>query len=234
MIEFLRKSKAHVFVSSLESELVISAEDHHHLSRVLRLKVGDQISAASNGSVSSYLISKVTRTETHIERVSEPLFSDEVEVNLVVPVFKLDRLEWGIAKSVEAGATKITIGTSEHCSQKIDGSKLSKVQTRFQSIIKNSAMQSRRSHLTQIEFTNDVFEHLDEKRLNFTICDPDGSGDVPLTPATILIGPEGGFSNSELLRAKEMNAGLWKLSSNILRAESAMFAAVMGVTSRKL
>lgn len=223
MIDYLQKSKTHLFVDELKNELEIDGDDAHHISRVLRLKVGDKISAASQGKIREYEIGNATKDAIYLKAVREVEVVSEAQIILVLALFKIDRLEIAIAKAIEAGVSEIIITKTQYSNISFDDKKQEKIMTRLNAIIRGASSQSRRSNLAQISYESD-FKKVITKYPDLVICDPEGSGQTPKTPAVLLIGPEGGFGENdyELLGEKQK----WKISENIFRAET---AAIVGV-----
>lgn len=221
MIEFVRKSKAHLFVRSLDDRIEITGDDFHHLSRVLRLANKDLISCASDGLVRQYLIENISREQISAIAITMAQTLNEESITLLVSIFKLDRLELGIAKAVELGVSKIVVGHSERSSISLDAKKREKFLRRTESIIRNSAMQSRRSLIPKIEFTQNIIEYAKKLEGPVVFCEPSGGTKSPVNPSSVLIGPEGGFSEGELLELHSF-AQSWNISPYILRAETAL------------
>lgn len=223
MIDYLQKSKTHLFVDELKNELEIDGDDAHHISRVLRLKVGDRISAASQGKIREYEIDNATKDAIYLKALREVEVVSEAQIILVLALFKIDRLEIAVAKAIEAGASEIIITKTQYSNISFDDKKQEKIMTRLNAIIRGASSQSRRSNLAQISYESD-FKKVITKYPDLVICDPEGSGQTPKTPAVLLIGPEGGFGENdyELLGEKQK----WKISENIFRAET---AAIVGV-----
>ena len=223
MIDYLQKSKTHLFVDELEETIVIAGDDAHHMSRVLRLKIGDKITVASKGNIREYEISNISKDEIAIvatkslEKVSEP------EIVLIISLFKIDRLEIAVAKAIEAGASEIVITKTQYSNVSFEKNKQEKIMARLNAIIRGASSQSRRSTLPQISFEPDLKKVI-TKYPNLVICDPEGTGQTPKTPVALLIGPEGGFGENdyEQLGDKEK----WKISENIYRAETAAIVSV--------
>lgn len=223
MIDYLQKSKTHLFVDELKNELEIQGDDAHHISRVLRLKVGDKISAASQGKIREYEINNATKDAIYLKALREVEVVSEAQIILVLALFKIDRLEIAVAKAIEAGASEIIITKTQYSNISFDDKKQEKIMARLNAIIRGASSQSRRSNLAQISYESD-FKKVITKYPDLVICDPEGSGKTPKTPAVLLIGPEGGFGENdyELLGEKQK----WKISENIFRAET---AAIVGV-----
>lgn len=221
MIDYVRKSNAHIFVDTLGERITIVGDDHHHLSRVMRLSKGDLITAACNNEIRQYVIEEISREKISASASRNKIYIEEESITLVVSLFKLDRLESGIAKAVESGATKIVIGPSERSSITLDSTKKDKVARRINSIVLNASMQSRRAQLPQIEIVESIIDFLREVKGKIVVCDPSGTEQIPTSPLTVVIGPEGGFSQSEIEEFAKLGQA-WNISPYILRAETAM------------
>lgn len=223
MLDYLQKSKTHLFVDELIDDLNISGDDAHHISRVLRLKSGDKITAANNGYIREYEIVDISKeafslkATRSIEEVSEP------QITLIISLFKIDRLEIAVAKAIEAGASEIIITKTQYSNISFEKNKQEKIMNRLNAIIRGASSQSRRSKLCPISYDPDL-KNVITKYPNLVICDPEGSGQTPIAPVALLIGPEGGFgeNDNELLEEKEK----WKISENIYRAETAAIVSV--------
>ncbi|MFN8016071.1 MAG: RsmE family RNA methyltransferase [Acidimicrobiia bacterium] len=224
MIDVLRNSKAHIFIDSFDDHISIKDEDFHHLSNVLRLKPSNIISCANNGNFCLYEISEITKTEIRAQRIREVQKDDNAELHVYISAFKLDRLEVGIEKSVEAGATKISIFQTSRSSQSLNESFIEKLHRRTPKIIKSASMQSRRTSLCEIEVIEDIDEVLSNELLPIFICDPEGEVNSVASPCAIIVGPEGGFSQEELEMLKKYGK-TWNISPYILRADTAMAVA---------
>lgn len=223
MIDYLQKSKTHLFVDELKNELEIQGDDAHHISRVLRLKVGDKITAASQGKIREYEIDNASKDVIYLKAVRESAELSEAQIILVLSLFKIDRLEIAVAKAIEAGASEIIITKTQYSNVSFDDKKQEKIMARLNAIIRGASSQSRRSHLARISYESDLKKVI-TKYPDLVICDPEGSGQTPKTPAVLLIGPEGGLGENdyELLGEKQN----WKISENIFRVETAAIVAV--------
>lgn len=223
MQDFLRHSVSHIFVDELSDEIIIDNEDFHHLANVLRVKVGDLISAAHEGQARPYKVVKIDNNQIDLKATSHAEIVGEKEIHLAVSLFKMDRLEWGISKAIETGARSITIGATDYSNFSIDKKKLEKVQLRLNALALSACSQSRRSHLVKINIVKSLAEHL-ESQTNIVVCEPGTGKDTDIkTPVTFVIGPEGGFSEQELNSFSDYP--MVEISPYILRAETAMAIA---------
>jgi 16S rRNA (uracil1498-N3)-methyltransferase len=217
----LRASAAHVFVESLAAP-ELSADDEHHLRRVLRIGDCDVITVGDGvgGWVTALLRSDGLSVE------SEQLNDSEPRPAIVISAIpKGNRPEWIVQKLTEIGATSIGFMDCARNVVRWDTERGSRQVERFRRVAREAAMQSRRLWLPEIR---DVVPFSAAATTEgCAIADPDGdrlTGDID----TLLVGPEGGFTGAEL----DLVARRVALSANVLRVETAAFAGAMLLTLR--
>jgi 16S rRNA (uracil1498-N3)-methyltransferase len=203
---------AQVLVDDLESPAVSDA-DEHHLAKVLRIRNGESV-VATDGRGSwrmcswNYGLQPVAAVE-----FEEPTAPTEIAFALT----KGDKPEWTVQKLTEIGVAYITPMSSERTIVKWDERKKEKHVARFRRIAQEASMQSRRVWLPVVrDFA--TFDEIVSR--GFALAAP---GDDNATPNVdkIAIGPEGGWTDAELQRAR----ALVSLGSTILRAETAALVA---------
>lgn len=190
----------------------------------MRLGIKDRITAACEGFVREYEVISITRDDLVAQSCRDAEKVIEPEIHIVVSLFKLDRLEIGVAKSIEAGATSIMIGITSRSSLSLDEQKKEKALRRLEAISRSASMQSRRAQLISVTFVDDFFDGLARVENSLVICEPEGEMLSIDAPVTLVIGPEGGFSDEELQRLRQLGT-MWKISPYILRADTAMALA---------
>ena len=140
-------------------------------------------------------------------------------------------MDYIIQKSVELGVKKITPILTERTEMKLDNSRKMKKYQHWQQIIINACEQCGRSWLPALEPIID-FQSLFVQLSTFTIIlhpqksVPLAQLKLPTKPVALLIGPEGGFSESELEIAKQQGVYSASLGPRILRTETAGLAAI--------
>lgn len=229
MIDFVRNSKTHLFVDDLNNQLVLTGDDYHHISRVLRVSAGEKITAANNGKIYEYVITEINRSEILTEKTGNHIEITEDEIKLACSLFNLQRLENGIQKAVESGVTQIYIGPTQRSSISLNEKQQEKTVARLKKIILNASMQSRRATLATIDYVSDLVEFCLAAENELILCDPDGSPDLEIRPGLFIIGPEGGFSDFEIEKLKD-KAQNWSISPYVLRSETAI-ALIPGLVS---
>jgi 16S rRNA (uracil1498-N3)-methyltransferase len=216
----LRHSAAHVFVGSLDAPL-LDADDDHHLRRVLRLRPGQTVSIADG--TGRWRLATVTAggVETAGPVVSGPLPT----VSVVSAIPKGDRVEWMVQKLTEVGARAITLCHFERSVVHWHPERAERNLLRLARIAREAAMQSRRLDIPEVTVASSL--HSLTISEHWVLAEPsDGSGAgqqaVAGVAATLVIGPEGGFVDSERVAIPRR----LDLGSTVLRTET---AAVVGV-----
>ena len=216
---------------------IISGDDAKHISRVLRMKVGELLTACdTKGYDYDCLIESLSDREVSL-RVLEvrPSQSEpDVRVSLYQAMPKGDKLELIIQKAVELGVDSITPVMTRRCVSKPDSKSMAKKLERYNRIALEAAKQSGRGKVPQVCPMLDLPQALDE--MAQTSC-PILFYENATAPAkqviddagkeiAVLIGSEGGFDESEVELAIQKGCQVLSLGKRILRCETAPLAAL--------
>ncbi len=219
----LRGSAAHVFVDSLASP-VLSDEDEHHLRRVLRVRDSDVITVSDGAG--RWVTARLTAGGVTVD--SEPTTVDAPRAaSIISAIPKGDRPEWIVQKLTEVGATSIGFMDCARSVVRWDAARAARQRERLRKVAREAAMQSRRVWLPQL--VDVVSFHEVIKPISCAIADPDGE-DLAADVDTVLVGPEGGFTEGELDSVDRRVS----LSANVLRVETAALTAAILLTQRHL
>ncbi len=209
-------SHAHAFVEHLDAP-VLTDVDAHHLERVLRLRVGDPVTVSDG--VGGWRPCRFGGGATlepsgEIRRTTAPYAPLTIGFSLL----KGDRNELVVQKLTEIGASRIAPMTTDRTIVRWDAARATTNHDRFIRIAREAAMQSRRVILPIIEPVQpiDALAHGDEVALAVAGAPPIESGIT-----TVLVGPEGGWSPTEL----DFPTRRIGLGPNILRAETGSIVA---------
>ena len=218
-----------------EDSITVCGADAHHISRSLRMKQGEAPTLC-DGSGNEYdcTIASVSDTEVvctvkHEKKSSsEPPYFATVYQGLA----KGDRFETVIQKSVECGACEIVPLMTKRCTVKLERSDYAKKCARWNKIAEEAAKQCGRGIvprvLEPVTFT-EMLERLKSTDLSL-FCYENGTypikealSEADGTPKTValVVGPEGGFDESEANAANAAGVKSITLGSRILRTESA-------------
>lgn len=225
------------FVDAIEDgAAVLAGDDARHLARVLRAEAGQQYEISDNQSVYLAEIAEA-RKDRIVLRVLEPLPAPAipVDVTLVAALIKFDRFEWMIEKVTELGVAAIVPVEAARTEKGLLAAAAKRVE-RWRRIARESSEQSRRARMPVIRdpvrlpalpSLNGWSAYLEEQ-----------PGAPPLlevlpspapSSATLLIGPEGGWTESE--RSALAGIAAVSLGPLILRAETAAIAALAAIES---
>jgi len=218
------------------SDIVLSTPVHlnddaaGHIGRVLRMKVGEQISLF-NGQGGEYLCELIEVGKKSV--VAMPLEFNDINVesplsiHLGQGISRGDKMDFTIQKSVELGITEITPIFSKRCGVKLSAERLAKKHQQWQKIAISAAEQSGRNRITTIHPPIDISEWLkqssDEIKLTLhpraehsikTIT-------VPKSGVRFLVGPEGGFTDEEIAQTKQQDFTDIRIGPRVLRTETA-------------
>jgi len=210
---------------------VIRGDDCHHLVNVRRVKIGDLIRIRlENGKGYSASISGVGRLEIAL-KVLDETGSDHETVNILLymALLKGGNFEFVLQKAVEIGVNRIipviSSRTVPDLSKKTDDK-----HERWSKIISGAAKQCFRSSIPVIDrplsfsdsIKNDVsiIKLIAHPGAVTELHDYLSSGSKPES-VSILVGPEGGFSESEIYSAAERGWIPVNFGTTHLRAETA-------------
>ena len=225
MIDALRNSVAHVFVDHLEAPS-LSDTDEHHLSRVLRLRDGESVTASDGrgGWRSCVWADGTLRASGDVVTVAAP--PQRIGVAFV-PV-KGDRNEWSVQKLTEIGVDDIILLAPTRHSV-VRWSDADKQLRKLRVVAREAAMQSRRVWLPAV---SGLVSLVDARAMpGAAVADPAASPAAPnlASPALIVVGPEGGFDDDEI----PANVPRVSLGDTILRAETATLVAATLLAARR-
>ena len=200
----------------------------HYLTKVMRLKIGDNFSLFNNNGEWQTKILNVSKFTVEFIVTKQLRQKENIkELWLAFSPIKSNYFNFMIQKATELGVTKfLPIIFDRTVVRKINKDRLSKV-------IIESSEQSNRLVIPTIEDpkTLDEFLNLNNFQLIFTDLNSKNtkikSSMMSDKPVCIIIGPEGDFSESErqkILSYKDVQA--IKINENILRSETAVISAI--------
>jgi 16S rRNA (uracil1498-N3)-methyltransferase len=212
----------------------ITGENAHHLTRVLRVEIGQKFEITDNHRAWLASVETARKDLVRFNIIEElPPPPELPSMTLYLALIKFERFEWAVAKATELGVTRIIpveANRSEH--GLYAGSQ--KRAERWKRIAREASEQSRRLRVPEIGDAIRLHEALkDNATHRCWFEEQPGAGPLlssfefrPGEAVSILIGPEGGWIDQERL---QFNAAGWtgvSLGPSILRAETAVCAAL--------
>lgn len=210
-----------------------------HLARVLRARVGQEFDIAAGDELRRARVTLISDERVEFELGEELPRPTELDVTIVLSVFKFDRFEWAVEKLTELGATRIVpliaARTDTHLAHAA-----AKRMDRWHRIAREAAEQSRRVAPPEIPTPQKLREAIQSTGCRLRLAESEA--EVPLGKAlegqdareafSLAVGPEGGWTAEE--QALFTAAG-WRavsLGTTILRTETAALAALAVIQSR--
>ncbi len=230
--------------NQIEDQYVtITGEDAHHISRSLRMAIGEHITVSDNDKYEYDCVLEVfADTYVKAQILSKQLSQTEspVRIHLYQALPKGDKLDFIIQKSVECGVYDVTPFESDFCVVKVKKDAENRKTERRNKIAVEAAKQCGRGIIPQVKGTISFKEMLNEA----SSCDTvlfcyEGEGTEPIgkviqklraehiiNDIAVIIGSEGGFSANEAMLAEKCSFNSVGLGKRILRAETAAIFAL--------
>lgn len=225
------------FINPVDGDVaVITGADAHHLSRVLRVRVGEALTLCDGrgtdyfGEVSA--VSPDAVEVTVCERrptMAEP----STAVTLYQGLPKSEKMDFIVQKAVELGAVRVVPVSTARSIVRLKGDEAVKKQTRWQKIAAEAAGQSGRGIIPKVGEVLSFAKAVEQLKNERAVVCYEGGG-VPLSQTvntqtesiSVFIGPEGGFDVSEIEQLKEAGVTPVTLGNRILRCETAPIVAL--------
>ena len=208
------------------AEPVLDAQDAHHLANVLRLRVGEPVGATDgHGGYSRCLYSGSGRLGVDGPPVRQQARRPLLTVGFA-PV-KGDRPEWAVQKLTELGVDRIVLFHSARCVVRWDHSNAERHVERLRRVARSAVMQSRQCWLPDVELAPSWTELLARVGASRVALAHPGAPGMGTDVRSVLVGPEGGWSDEEL-RSAPITVGL---GTAVLRTETAAVAAGVLLTA---
>ena len=210
-------------------------EDEHHILHVMRMKNNDEIEVVDNEKVYLCRIDKTNPLEVSvIHEISNDVEIKE-DITLLFALTKGDKTDLVLQKATELGVKKVALITSERTVVSYDNKDIDKKIARFSKIMKEASEQSHRVVVPELlgifnlkNLPKEVFSDI-----NYVAYEKDASktneifeGLTKGKSISILVGPEGGFSEQEINNLTNQGFIRTSLGKRILRAETAAIYAL--------
>ncbi len=207
----------------------------NHLVNVLRLNEGHPL-VLFNGDGNEYSGELHTANKRQAKASVDAKLSLSVESTLPLHlgqgVSRGDRMEWVIQKAVELGVTEITPLLTERCGVKLSAERWEKKLAQWQKIIISACEQCGRNELPTLHPCRDlnawVAQSTNQIRVTLHPKAEKSIRHLTVPPAGVrlLIGPEGGFSESEVYATEQNGFQTIQLGPRVLRTETAAITAI--------
>lgn len=233
-----------IFLEKITDELTIGGADANHLARSLRARRGDKITAVdATGKCAVLELIDFDKETIKARRISDiKQISVDKKVILADCLPKQGRFENIIEKSTELGVYKIVPLISERTIARPKGN--SKLE-RWQKIAKEASEQCARDTIPEIENIRTLEDFLaeitpledtlllfcweNEHKTTIREVLSNYYGDI-----IVLIGPEGGFSDSEVFKIKSAGGISVTLGKRILKTDTAAISVLAMINYERM
>jgi 16S rRNA (uracil1498-N3)-methyltransferase len=231
-----------------EGSVLIKGEDAHHILRVMRYTVGDQIICNQpEGKAAVCVISETEKNKVVAKIENDLHVSTELPVHVTIAqgLPKGDKIDLILQKGTELGAHAFIPFQAERSVVVWDDKKIEKKLKRFRKIIKEASEQSQRNMLPEVTAPMDLQDLIEESKTyqvkifayeeEAKVGDPHSFGEkvkklVEGDRVLLAVGPEGGFSRKEASLLQEQGFQPVRLGPRILRTETAPLYALASIS----
>lgn len=220
-----------------EHTITITGNDVNHIKNVLRMQKGEKL-IICDGQGTDYYCSIADFSKDEVIAEILEMNDTKTELNTKIYLFqglpKKDKMELIIQKAVELGVHEVIPVSMKRCVAKIeDKKKEQKKLERWQTIATSAAKQSGRGMIPKVQGVMSFRDALEKaKELEFTIIPYEQAEGMAKSKKLIekackkksigiFIGPEGGFDDAEIQKAREAGFSTISLGKRILRTETA-------------
>ena len=221
----------------LNQIIILDEFASHHALRVMRVKVDDFL-VLFNGDGFEYRgrVSDINKKTINVEILSKEKNNSEspININLFQSISSNEKMDMVIQKATELGLSSIQPIFTSRSTIKLSMDRTKKRLIHWKQVSISACEQSGRSKIPTIKSPigfDQISEGIKTNSLNL-LLHPDNleessnlpneySGDI-----NVFIGPEGGFSQDEVLLLKKQNCINIQLGPRILRTETAPLAII--------
>ncbi|MGC3979784.1 MAG: 16S rRNA (uracil(1498)-N(3))-methyltransferase [Steroidobacteraceae bacterium] len=216
--------------------VTLPAGGAYHIVRVLRLRVGaalivfDGVGSEHRAEISAINGDKV------LAQVGERLggiAESNLHITLVQGISRGERMDWTLQKATELGVSVIAPVLTARSVVKLDDKQAGKKQEHWQGIVIGACEQSGRSTLPHVNAPTRLRDYLSNTAkdgLRLVLSPTAATSLAGLSNLTsnveLLIGPEGGLDDDEVMLAEKAGFTSVRLGPRVLRTETASVVAL--------
>lgn len=215
----------------------LGSDAAHHVSKVLRMRVGDtlQLFDESGRNFAATITEMGKRSvSVDIAAATDGLTESPLHTCLWLGVCRGGRMDYVIQKATELGVSRIRPVITERCVIKLNAERAASRQQHWQKIAVAAAEQSGRVRVPSVAQPAPLTTLLDEplaEHTRYLILDPTADSALgelleAQSGVIFLTGPEGGFTDAEVLAAIKVGFSGVRLGPRIMRSDTAPLAAL--------
>jgi 16S rRNA (uracil1498-N3)-methyltransferase len=223
-----------IFVDAIEPATVVSGDEFHHSVRVVRVRVGEEVELFDRSGNAARGVVESRDRDRAVIAAGEAIPSREspLAIHLAMAIIQLEKFELVLQKATELGVRSIIPMVTERVELRPE--RYANKRERWEKIVFEAVKQSGRAVVPRLEEAQNVADVLQRAgtKILFEAEEPSGAQGGEEREVTILIGPEGGWTEDELRDARAAGCLFQRLGPRRLRAETAAIAGVAVIASR--
>ncbi len=217
-------------VLAAKKKVELTGSASHYLSRVLRLSAGDSVTLF-NGDGRNYSgeICDIQRQGVTISLMASQVSDNEspLKITLVQAISRGERMDQSLQKATELGVFCIQPVTSQRVEVRLDEKRRAKRLAHWQGVVISACEQSGRAVIPDVKAPLYLDEWVrNSEGLTRLVLDPTAktklsSLSITADAVSIVVGPEGGFSDGEMNDLRMGGVKEVSLGPRVLRTETA-------------
>ena len=218
------------------TEVDLPSAGAYHVSRVLRMREGAPLSVFDgSGHEFRAEITKVEgdRVTVQLGDATPGTAESPLKITLVQGVSRSERMDWTLQKATELGVAAIAPVLTARSVVRLDEKQAAKKQVHWRGIVVGACEQCGRARIPSVATPMTLREYFanvrrDGLRLVLSPSAPASLVGLSSMPSKVelLIGPEGGLDDDELLAAQKAGFMPVRLGPRVLRTETAAVVAL--------
>lgn len=217
---------------ALNKQLDLDTSDIHHITKVMRMSIGDKINVIYDKTIYLCQISELNSNNIKFDILDKTINNTEQSIEVTIAVSLVSEQKWDyiLQKATELGVNELIPLELSRTLVKVDDKKIVNKKERWLKICKEAAEQSHRLNIPTITNSKNIKKLLELEYDLKIVC---STGINVLNIKQILqknkscgkilvvIGPEGGITDSEETLLVENNFVKGSFGNQILRVETA-------------
>ncbi|MCF6288299.1 MAG: 16S rRNA (uracil(1498)-N(3))-methyltransferase [Proteobacteria bacterium] len=227
------------FLAKLDEQVTIKGDKAHYLRTVLRVKVGGNLKIF-NHNCQEFMAKIISVNKKSIEikltKQITTITPSKLNITIVQSLSKGERMDYIVQKATELGVTTIQPITSEFCEVKLKNHRLEKKLKHWHNIAISACEQSFRADIPTILPPIAIYQYSQSQHQGIFLEPKETQTIQQIAKKNwhkldIAIGPEGGWSDTDLTLLKSAGLTGINFGQRILRTETVTPAIMAAIHS---
>ncbi len=214
-------------VDKKDNLFFLSDGDLHHISNVMRMKSGDFIEVVFDKILYRCKVMFNNSIDIVFDSIINNDSVDDLEIVLIIPVLKEQKMDFILQKSTELGVSRIIPIVTERTIVKLDNKELKRIE-RWSKIVKEASEQCKRVTVPLIDNIKKINDLDFSDGVKFVCSTSENEKNIKnvmhnikdCDKMYIVVGPEGGLSINEEMKLNKLGFVSISLGNRIMRVET--------------